>query len=195
MVSRNVLRVDIPPTATPIRTPVVFKDPSLQCFNQGNGKVANGWCADCGQAKAAASNANIAAYAAIVTARQADVMKAQHGLQNAIAARNTLQATKPNSTDLANAIQAVKAAEDSVNSANAALVAAQAVVQAASAPAAPTECECSSCRGLMFTSRPPTGSQTISWWRSPILGLPPAPPPSEDRHHDGDDRGQAERLG
>ncbi len=136
------MRVDIPPNATPIRTPVVFKDPSFVCFDHGNGKTADGGCDDCAKLKRAPSDANIAAYAAVVTARQADVMKAQHALNNAIQTRNNLQAIKPNSTELAAAIQEVRAAEDGVNQANAALVQAQATVTSAKAQAAPSECEC-----------------------------------------------------
>ena len=142
LVSRNIMRVDIPPNATPIRTPVVFKDPSFVCFDHGHGKTADGGCDDCAKLKRAPSDANVAAYAAVVTARQADVMKAQHALNNAIQNRNNLQAIKPNSADLAAAIQEVRAAEDGVNQANAALVQAQATVTTAIAQAAPSECEC-----------------------------------------------------
>ncbi len=142
LVSRNIMRVDIPPNVTAIRTPVVFRDPSFVCFDHGHGKTADGGCDDCAKLKRAPSEANIAAYAAVATARQADVMKAQHALNNAIQNRNNLQALKPNSTELGAAIQVVRSAEDGVNEANATLVQAQAALTSAKVQPGPSDCEC-----------------------------------------------------
>ena len=35
LISRNVLRVDIPQTAVPVRTPVIYRDPSVHCYSLG----------------------------------------------------------------------------------------------------------------------------------------------------------------
>ena len=36
LISRNVLRVDIPQTAVPVRTPVIYRDPSVHCYKSGD---------------------------------------------------------------------------------------------------------------------------------------------------------------
>ena len=149
IVSRNVLRIDIPATATIIRTPVVFKDPSFVCFNQGHGKADNGWCADC-------AGLNGAAKAAAVAANQADVGVKKSAL--AAAASNlaayqylqsiadaALKADPKNPTKQAasaTAAQNVVAAQAAVGAAGAQVTVAEAAVISAAAPTAPTECEC-----------------------------------------------------
>jgi len=72
LISRNVLRIDIPKTAKSIRTPVVYKDPTYFCFNQGIGKDNYGKCDDCVALMRAASTAGVAVNAAESVANAAE---------------------------------------------------------------------------------------------------------------------------
>jgi hypothetical protein len=169
IVSRNVLRVDIPSGATPIPTPVVYRDPSFPCFNQGNGMKDDGTCSDCGALKgqpraadvaakqadvdvknAALTSATIKANAAITTQKSAQAAKtsADADLETA---KKTGEPTKINAaqakanaaaTNLTQADQDAAVANAAEQAAVADVKVAKAAVQKASAQTGPIECEC-----------------------------------------------------
>ncbi|MGA2703898.1 MAG: hypothetical protein ABSH35_22720 [Isosphaeraceae bacterium] len=153
IVSRNVLRVDIPSGATPIRTPVVYRDPSLVCFNQGNGQDGYGKCDDCVALKKAASDAGTAANAADAVANAAQATSgitsatAQAVADAATSAANAIASAKNDvATKAAQAVESAAAAGAKIKSATAQDVAATAQVAAqavktANQPKAP-ECQC-----------------------------------------------------
>jgi hypothetical protein len=124
MVSRNVLRVDIPSTATPIRTPVVYNDPSFPCFNQGNGTKDDGTCQDCGLLRGQPRAADVAAKQAEVDVKKAALALAKTKLR---------AATAPQDVAVANA--GVQAAEADVK-------VAEAAVLKVLAQTPPIECQC-----------------------------------------------------
>ena len=133
IINRNVLRVDIPSNATPIRTPVVYRDPSLFSFNQGIGMKDDGTCKDCGLLKGEARAADVAAKVADVKAN------------TALATANAVVANlKPTATpaEIAKAKQDVKDAQAAKDAADAAVKVAQAALQKAEAQTGPIECQC-----------------------------------------------------
>jgi len=165
IVSRNVLRVDIPSNATPIRTPVVFRDPSFVCNHQGKGLKGDGTCGDCAALKAGASDfgAAVRAVDSVVYAAQAEVNRitglgtagpspANGAKSVAIAARamaSSIGQEKTSQTAV-NAASAVASAAEAA--ANATMAKPEVVAQAARSAAegfktantgtAPTDCEC-----------------------------------------------------
>ena len=60
LISRNVLRIDMPKNAKSIRTAVVYHDSTFVCFDQGRGKDENGTCDDCASLKERAKKAQAA---------------------------------------------------------------------------------------------------------------------------------------
>jgi hypothetical protein len=135
LISRNVLRIDIPKTAKANRTPVVYRDPSFVCYDHGMGKNEVGECKSCVDLKAAAKAADEAAKSAAVAAKEADA-KAKKDLADRAAA-----AAKASPADQKLAEEA-RAAHSASLAADAALAEAKSALAKAKVPAAPQECAC-----------------------------------------------------
>jgi hypothetical protein len=163
IVSRNVLRVDLPASATPIRTPVVYKDPTVVCFDQGSGKSTDGVCDDCAKLNGASQASEVAFRQADVLARQAVLTDAQQKLQAAqyadgkaqaalVTAQVAFAAKQLAAKDLQAARDicaatslAVLSATAAVQSVEAQVKAAEAIVKKTAAPvpgSPPIECQC-----------------------------------------------------
>jgi hypothetical protein len=144
LISRNVLRVDIPSDAKPVRTPVIFRDPSFVCDHGGQGLKDDGTCDDCAKLKGERKDGDIAVKTADRDSKRAAQRKAEQELSAAQKNLDDLKKAtpKPKAEDIAQADKAVNDKKAALDSAKLATKSAEAALKKAQAPSSAVECQC-----------------------------------------------------